>query len=149
MLGFRFEEVVSINGELTLDSVELRNLPVGERLSEIDLSATISPLFSVIDGKLELAFGPKLGLWLGSYNQSSLSRGDGSGTFSGWDLGANVAGVAQVGRHLWLGGLASFDLRIFRNSCFRPTAGIEGCTSGDLPPADKVLALSILLMFSI
>lgn len=149
LFGVRFQEVGSLNGELTLDSVELGNLPVGEKLSEVDLSATFSPLFSVIAGRLELAFGPKVGVWLGSYSQSSPSRGDGTGTFFGGDLGANLAGVSQLGRHIWLGGLASFDVRIYSKSCFTPTRGREGCAIGELPPADKVVALSILLMFTI
>ena len=57
--------------------------------------------------------------------------------------------MSQVGRRIWLGGLASFDLRTFGSNCFTPTSGREGCAKGDLPPADKVLALSFLLMFSI
>jgi len=149
LVGFRFQEVFSLNGELTLDSVDLSDLPAGDKLSEVDVSATISPLFSIIDGKLELAFGPKLGFWLGSYDQTSLARGDGRGSFFGWDLGANVALMGQVGRRLWLGGLTSFDLRTFTSSCFTASGGEEGCTKTDLPPADKVLALSLLLMFSI
>jgi len=149
LVGFRFQEVVSLNGELTLDRLDLSNLPVGEQLSEFDLVATISPLYSIIDGKLEVAFGPKIGFWIGNYDQTSASRGDGNGTFSGLDLGANLAVMGQVGRHLWLDGLASFDVRTFRSSCFAPPYGKETCANGDLPPADKVLALSLLLMFSI
>lgn len=149
LVGVRFQDVGFLNGELTLDSVDLHDLPAGEKLSELDLSATFSPLFSFNAGKLELAFGPKVGVWLGSYSQTSLSRGDGTGTFLGGDLGVNLIGVSQVGRHLWLGGLANFDLRIFSNSCFTPTNGAKGCATTDLPPADKVLALSALVMFSI
>jgi hypothetical protein len=147
LAGFRLSELVSINGELAFDSVDL-NGPRDERFTELDSTATLSPLVSITAGKVDLVFGPKLGAWVASYNQSSVSRGDGSGTFWGLDLGTSFATLTQVSRRLWLGGLASFDLRIYRKICFTPTGGIEGCASTDLPPADKVVSFSALLMFS-
>jgi hypothetical protein len=147
LIGLRVGDNVWINGELTIDSLSTRNLPDGDSYDEYDFAASLSPLVFVPAGDVQLAFGPKLGAWAASYNQSSFARGDGNGSYSGFDLGVNGAAFFQVGRKLWLGGLASFDLRTYRSSCFTAFAGIEGCSS-TLPAADKVVAISALLMFS-
>jgi hypothetical protein len=54
----------------------------------------------------------------------------------------------HVSRTLWVGGLAAFDVRIYGNSCFTPLNGTERCNANNLPSADKVMALSALMMFS-
>jgi len=46
------------------------------------------------------------------------------------------------------GGLLSFDFRTYSTSCFTPYAGVEGCSSTNLPTSDKVVSLAALLMFS-
>ena len=99
-------------------------------------------------GGIELAFGPKLGVWGSTYFQDSIARGNGDGTYTGYDLGANGAAFFKVGRKLWVGGLASFDLRTYGQSCFTAYSDIQRCSSNSLPSADKVVALSALLMFS-
>jgi hypothetical protein len=147
--GFLLGDFVSLNAELTFDLLRATDLPARDHYSEIDVTATFSPLISFPAGRVELAFGPKLGAWLGSYDQTSLVRGDGGGTYSGLDLGANGAVFVQVARRLWLGGLASFDVRSYRKSCFTPLRGTESCTSDALPASDKVVALSALLMFAV
>jgi hypothetical protein len=147
LIGLRVGDDLWINGELTIDSANPRNLPEGETYSEADFTATLSPLVFVPAGSVELAFGPKLGAWAATYNQSSFARGDGNGSYSGFDLGVNGAAFFQVGRKLWLGGLASFDLRTYRSSCFTASGGTEGCSSA-LPASDKLVAISALLMFS-
>ncbi|HVR63658.1 MAG TPA: hypothetical protein VMU50_17275 [Polyangia bacterium] len=149
LAGVRVGDLFSINGELTLDALSLSGLPGGDTFNEFDFSATISPLVPFAAGKIDLAMGPKFGAWAATYDQWSLSRGNGSGTFSGLDFGVNLAGFTRMSNKVWLGGLASFDLRTFGKSCFSPTDGLEGCSSNNLPSADKVVALSIGLMFSI
>jgi hypothetical protein len=149
LAGFLLGDSVSLNGELTFDFLRATNLPAGDRYSELDITAAFSPLVSFPAGRVELAFGPKLGGWIGSYNQESLVRGKGDGDYSGFDLGANGAAVVQVGRKLWLGGLASFDVRTYGMSCFTPLEGTRTCSlSSNLPSPDKVVTLSALLMFS-
>lgn len=148
LAGVRAGELVWIDVELTLDAIELRRLPEHDSYSEADFTANASPLFSIPAGKVTLEVGPKLGLWKGLYNQSSVSRGSGAGAYWGYDFGANVAAFTQVSRKLSLGGLASFDLRTYKNSCFDPSDGLEGCSRLELPEADKVVALSILLLIA-
>ena len=147
LIGLRVGDNIWINGELTIDSPSPRNFPDGETYSEAAFVASLSPLVFVPAGGVELAFGPKLGVWAATYDQSSFARGDGDGSYSGFDLGLNGAAFVQVGRKLWLGGLASFDLRTYRSSCFTPFSGMEGCSS-TLPAADKIVAISAVLMFS-
>ena len=149
LLGFRLGDYLSINGELTLDIVNATRLPTGDRYTEEVVTIGLSPLVAFPVGSgIELALGPKLGWWGSGYYQDSSARGKGSGSYSGYDLGANGAGFVQVGRKLWLGGLASFDLRTYGRSCFTATGDIDRCSSGSLPSSDKVVALSALLMFS-
>jgi hypothetical protein len=149
LVGFRLGDRFLINFELTVDIVNATHLPAFDTYSEMDLTLGLSPLvaFPVSDG-VELAFGPKLGAWLADYSQSSSMRGSGNGLYSGFDLGANGAAFVQVGRKLWLGGLLSFDFRTYSTSCFTPYAGVEGCSSTNLPTSDKVVSLAALLMFS-
>jgi hypothetical protein len=155
LVGFRVNEYFTINGELTVDVLNATSLPPGDSsaaydyYSEVQGIIGLSPLVAFPVGGVELAFGPKLGFWGADYYQNSMVRGNGSGTYSGYDLGANGVVFVQVGRKLWLGGLASFDLRAYTNSCFSPSSSyVERCSTINLPSADKVIALSALLMFS-
>jgi len=148
-VGFRIGDHFSINGEVTIDIVNAKSLPGEDTYSEEDLSFGLSPLvaFPVASG-VEIALGPKFGGWVADYSQTSLTRANGGGSYSGYDLGANGATFVQVGRKIWLGGLISFDLRTYGSSCFTPFAGHERCATTDLPTSDKVFALAALLMFS-
>lgn len=148
LLGFRVNDNVTINGELTLDVMNAAHLPETDAYSEQDATIGLSPLVAFPAGTVEVAFGPKLAVWGADYGQDFRARGQGKGTYTGYDLGVNAAALAQVGRHIWLGGLASFDLRTYGHSCFSPRGGLERCTSYNLPSSDKVLGLSALLMFS-
>jgi hypothetical protein len=148
LVGFRVGDHVSINGELTIDYLNATRLPGNDTYTETNGTIGVSPLVAVFAGPVELAFGPKLGVWGATYFQDSSARGKGSGTYSGFDLGANGAAFTHVGHNLWFGGLASFDVRFYENSCFTAYGGIERCSSGNLPSSDKVVALSALLMFS-
>jgi hypothetical protein len=152
LIGLRVNELLTINGELTIDVLNASHLPVRDPYNSYrEQQATIglSPLVAFpVDESVEIAFGPKLAFWGADYGQSSSARGDGDGTYSGYDLGANGAVFVHVGRKIWVGGLAAFDVRIYGNSCFTPISGVERCNANNLPSADKVLALSALLMFS-
>ena len=145
MMGFRIGDFVSLNGELSLDVLNPNNTGAGNSYSETDFTLTFSPMIHIPAGNVELAFGPKLGLWGGVYNQSN-AFADGDGSYSGVDLGSNFGVFFQVGRHVWLGGILSFDSRSYSQNCFTPTGGSQGCTSTGLPPADKVGAMSFALM---
>jgi hypothetical protein len=149
LLGFRVGDNFWIDGELTIDSLNASNLPVDDSYSEDAAAIGLSPLFMIPAGDIELLFGPKLGVWGARYFQTSLKRGEGNGSYSGFDLGANGAVLFSIGRAMWLGGLASFDVRSYSNSCFSPAGGVERCASGGgLPSSDKIVAFSVVLMIS-
>jgi hypothetical protein len=149
LVGLRVSDHLTINGELTFDVVNANHLPAQDTFySETDVTVGLSPLVNFPVGGIELAFGPKFGGWAADYSQTSLARGDGDGSYTGFDFGANGAAFVQVGRKLWLGGLLAFDLRTYGGSCFRPFSGVERCSSTNLPTSDKVVSLSALLMFS-
>jgi hypothetical protein len=147
-------DYITFNAELTVDNLNATSLPpgdsrfAGDTYDEVQGLIGISPLVAFPTGNVELALGPKLAFWGADYDQSSHARGSGYGTYSGIDLGANAAVFAHTSRRLWLGALASFDARTYSNICFTASAGHERCTRTDLPSADKVLAVSALLMFS-
>jgi hypothetical protein len=149
LVGLRIGDHVSLNGEITADLTNATNLPPGDSYNEQNAAIGLSPLVALPVGTgIELAFGPKFAAWGASYYQTSTTRGDGGGSYSGLDLGANGAVFFQVGRRVWLGGLAGFDLRFYSQSCFRASGGSERCSSSNLPSSDKVMAFSALLMFS-
>ena len=150
LMGVRVNEYLTLNGELTLDFLNASLSQTGTYDSYNEQQATIglSPLLNFpVSENVELAFGPKAGIWGSSYNQY-LNNRSGDGTYSGYNFGANGAVFVQVGRKLWLGGLATFDLRVYGNSCFTPSSGKERCTATNVPAADKIIAFSALLMFS-
>jgi hypothetical protein len=145
MMGFRIGDYVSLNGELTIDSINPNsNFIDGSTYSEFDFGLTFSPMVHIPAGTVELAFGPKLGGWLGVGNQSA-GAVPGEYDFAGGDLGLNAALFFQVGRRVWLGGLFSFDSRTYSSSCFTPTYGSQACQSV-LPSSDKVTSASFALM---
>jgi hypothetical protein len=148
LVGFRIGDSFSLNAELTLDLLNANGLPAGDTYSEESWTIALSPLVTFPFGGIELALGPKLGLWASSYFQNSQTRGNGDGDYQGIDIGANGAGFVQVGRKLWVGGLASFDVRSYRVSCFTPITGAKVCAAEGFPSSDKVVALSALLLFS-
>jgi len=154
LVGFLINEFLTINAELTVDSLNATSLPpgdsraAGDSYSETHGLIGFSPLVAFTAGDVEIALGPKLAFWGADYYQSSMVRGTGDGTYSGLDFGGNAAVFKHVGRVVWLGGLASFDVRAYTNSCFTPSRGLERCDTHNLPTSDKVVALSALMMLS-
>jgi hypothetical protein len=142
LMGFRIGEFVSLNGELSVDVLNPNFVQAGSNYSEYDTMLAFSPLVHVPLGNVELAFGPKFGVWVGSYSESGAQfYQTGSGSSVGGDLGAQGGVFFAVGPRLWLGGLTSFDVRSYTQQCFE-----SACSSSNLPPSDKVLALSFALM---
>jgi hypothetical protein len=141
-MGFRIGDFVSLNGELSVDVLNPNFVQAGSSVSEYDTVLAFSPLVHVPLGNVELAFGPKFGFWEGFYSQSGPQFAqDGSGSFWGGDLGVQGGVFFAVGPRLWLGGLTSLDVRSYTQQCFESV-----CSSNNLPPSDKVLALSFALM---
>ena len=60
-MGGRVNESFSINGELTIDFLNPKNVPSSSDVTELELDIAISPLFHVQTGNVELVVGPKLG----------------------------------------------------------------------------------------
>jgi hypothetical protein len=146
LLGGRLGSMFSINGQLTLDAVNAKNLAPGETFSSFKLSLTASPLFHVHQGRAEMVLGPKLGLFGFASTETLPSSGTGSGHGSGYVIGVNAGAFVALGRRLSLGGLLSYESQIYHQSCFTPPGTAESC-SGNVGPANPVVGITAALLF--
>jgi hypothetical protein len=94
-LGGRISDVVSLNGELTFDLMN-PEVPADTHVTETMAHVTLSPLFHVDAGSLELVIGPKFGFWS---LRADVSSTDLSGNLDqrGWTLGVNAGLFFPVG----------------------------------------------------
>ncbi|MEP6653497.1 MAG: hypothetical protein ABJA82_09080, partial [Myxococcales bacterium] len=146
LLGGRLNEMVSLNGEFTIDVVNPENVPSGVDLNVVEVVFAFSPLVHVPAGTVELVVGPKLGFWGGSATESAGGMTD-KASFSGFVLGLNAGLFGALGSSMSVGGLISFDVRTIRRSCMTPSGFAEQCTTDNTGDADKVLGVNAALLF--
>ena len=114
MLGFYASPVFSINGELSIDVLNLDSATAGSGASGVRVDFSLSPLYHIpAAGNFEVVIGPKLGVW---DEEFSSSDGFTNFSFSGYSLGFNLGGFARVGNIL-LGGLFAFDYGVATKYC--------------------------------
>jgi hypothetical protein len=146
ILGLRVNQQFSLNGELTLDAVNLRNAPLDVAAGVADLA--LSPLFHVVSGNLEAVIGPKLGLWgLKITNNNGITGASDQLTASGWLAGINAGAFASIAGTTSIGGLLSVEARRYTQVCDRPAGSVETCGTNGATSTDKVFGVNGAVMF--
>jgi hypothetical protein len=143
ILGGRINPQFSINGELTLDSLNVKN-DSNLKVAEFDLA--LSPLFHVHRGALEIVVGPKLGLAGGSSELTGAPGGTDKSTVSGFVFGANAGAFGAVSPSVSLGGMLTFAGRKFTKMCETPAGGAETCSMNGID-VDKVFGFVGAILF--
>jgi hypothetical protein len=141
MLGFYLNPVVSVNGELSIDIMNLKT-DTGFYTSDDSAARVVfsfSPLFHLpVNPQMEVVLGPKFGAWVDTFTFSDNSSAD----ISGYLLGLNAGVFVRTGR-MSLGGLFSFDDGVPTQIC--DTNGLCG-TPAD-KTSEKVIAFNGAILF--
>jgi hypothetical protein len=124
LFGYRLDELFSANGEISVDflnadgtssrSSDGRDFGGSSRTRSAMTTFALSPLFHLVGPRVELAAGPKLGVWRGG-------TGDDQGGLSsvgGYVIGANAGLFVRVRREVALGAFLSFADLTFSECSF-------------------------------
>jgi hypothetical protein len=144
LIGGRLSDRFSLNGELILDFSNLRDDSFAFR--ERAYHFIFSPLFEVAAGPVQLAFGPKLGVFLLHTEQAS---GDliVAGDRQGYSAGLNGGFFLPVSAHTSVGALLSFDFMGANQGCTLAIGpGATSCGS-EAAHGGKVLGLTGGVLF--
>jgi hypothetical protein len=148
ILGGRVTPQLSLNGEMTLDFLNIKNLSAGADASAVAVDLAFSPLFHLeLSPVAELVIGPKLGIQVTSEQDSLDGLDQGTTTGNGWVFGVNAGVFASVSPSTSLGLLVNFEGRTYSEMCFTPPGGSENCSSNLKPPSDKVLGINGAVMW--
>jgi hypothetical protein len=144
ILGGRATEVVSANGEITVDVFNF-DTSAGGSASGSMFQMTLSPLFHAAKANADIVIGPKLGVWALS-SRASAGGVSTSVEERGWTLGANAGVFFPVGQgSTALGLLFSFaNLQVTR-ACQSISGSAEQC-SGDVDGDFNIFSLTLAAM---
>jgi hypothetical protein len=130
LLGGQVSDVLSINGELTIDDVNLDE-PAGVSASEYIGYLSLSPLFHASTPDVRFVIGPKLGVW-GVTGSASSGGYSADVTGHGWSLGVNVGLFFPVNPQAALGLLVSYTSLQPLEMCVSAGGFSETCQSDNL-----------------
>jgi hypothetical protein len=148
LFGARIGNKFSLNGELTIDAVNVKGAPTGTQASRREFDLAISPLYHLGARGVEVVVGPKLGLWFGSYQLTSAGRTLDSGSARGLVGALNLGVFLPVTQGMSLGGMLSFALRTFDRACNTPVGQTETCDPSPTNLAsEKVLGFTAGALF--
>ena len=147
ILGGRLNDRVSLNGELTMDILNPKNLPSGADDTIVFADLAFSPLFHApLAEKAELVVGPKLGVFGVAESVKVDGVDEGTATAHGFVIGVNLGVFGAISRRVSLGGLISFVVRDPTQACITPSGGTESCSSDNLQ-SNKVLGFTGAVLF--
>jgi len=146
LLGVYVNPVASLNGELTIDALNIKSSFIGNA-SGARVALSFSPLFHLPAGNLELVLGPKFGVWATAISGDYGFGGTSNVSANGYLLGLNAGLFARLGR-MSIGGLASFEAGYVSRVC-DDFSGVQQCGDpiGSEGDADKILSLTGALLF--
>jgi hypothetical protein len=142
ILGGRLNGQISLNGELTIDAENVKNLPTGTDVTAVEVDIAFSPLLHFHQGSMEIVVGPKLGVMAEAVQTTTGGVNAGSGNASGYVFGLNAGVFGALTPSTSIGGLVSFVSRPYSQVCATVPGFSEVCSTSQLPSADKVLGIT-------
>jgi hypothetical protein len=144
MLGGRATEVVSANGEITIDILNIET-SAGSSASGTMFQMAFSPLFHATTASADIVIGPRLGAWALS-SQASAGGVSANVDEQGWTFGANAGAFLPVGQgSTALGMLFSIaNLQVTR-ACQSVSGSAEQC-AGDADGNFSIFSLTFAAM---
>jgi hypothetical protein len=146
LLGFRVNDQLSLNGELTIDVLNPSTPSDGSDVTAAEVDLAFSPLYHSDTGALELVIGPKLGIWAGEFDYSLYGETQ-KYSSSGLILGVNMGAFVPLGNGASLGALVNFEVKTIGQVCFTDIDGSKVCSSSDNGPSEKVLGITGAALF--
>ena len=144
ILGGRATEVVSANGEITIDMLSF-DTSAGSSASGGMFQMTFSPLFHATTASADIVIGPKLGAWALSSHTSAAGVAV-NVEEAGWTLGANAGVFFPVGHgSTAVGMLLSFANLQVTSACRSVSSSGAQC-SGDLDGDFNIFSLTLAAM---
>jgi len=139
--GGRVGELLSINGELTIDRTRI-NSP-GD-VQQWFFRTSLSPLVHLPAGPVEVGLGPKVGIYSVSTNNSGTGQTIESAS-SGYSTGLNAGVFAPLSPAMAIAGLLSFDLMWSKRTCASGLGGEDQC--GPTTDVGRVLGVTGGVLF--
>jgi hypothetical protein len=148
LLGGHINETISANGELTIDALNVKNVPSGTTTDAADVVFAFSPLAHLPFGNTEIVLGPKLGI-RGEAGSSKTAGAETKGRTTGYVLGLNAGIFGAVSNSVSLGGIFSAEIRSAHEFCLTLPGQSEMCSkaSADTGDAHKVIGLTGAALF--
>jgi hypothetical protein len=147
LLGGRLNPMFSLNGEIRIDALNVKNQDPSVSISsafEGDLA--FSPLFHVPFPNGEFVVGPKLGFFFGGQTTNYLGQTTDT-TVTGLAGGINTGVFFDISPHVALGGMLSFTIRDIGSVCSTPSGGSQQCNDSPGFPSEKVLGFHAGALF--
>jgi hypothetical protein len=141
LFGGRIGDLLSINGEVTLDRANINSV-IG--LQQWFFRTSLSPLVHLPAGSLEISLGPKLGIYSVSTNYSDTGLTIETAS-SGYTTGINAGVFVPVSTRTSIGGLLAFDLMWSTRTCALALGGTAQC--GSTTDVGKVLGVTGAALF--
>ena len=147
IFGFNVGQFLSLNGELTIDVLNLDTNP-GVSATGAIVDFTFSPFFHLNVPGLEFVVGPKLGFFGMSTTYSQSGYQDSTYSGSGLAYGFNAGVFIPLGR-IAIGGLLNFTGRSYSSQCYSDYDTNYSSVCGDVSGGsdDKFFGFSGALMY--
>jgi len=143
-VGWRINQFLSLNAEVTLDFDNESPAPEGYRGSLREWLFSFCPLVHLGQDAVQIVAGPKVGLLFGSESSGNGSGGGPHADWSGASYGAELGLFVRLLPALSVGGVAAIDV-------MRPSAGrCDGnpdCPIASYPPGHNVKSGTLALLF--
>jgi hypothetical protein len=145
LLGGHINPMLSLNGEITIDVMNRKNVPSGTDVTEVMVDLLFSPLLHFGTEQIHGFFGPKIGAF-GMAGTTKTSGTTTDGSANGWAYGVNLGAAFPIG-NMAAGGLVSYVGRHATKVCNKLSGQSERCN--DSPSGDdfKVFSVAGVLWF--
>jgi len=147
LLGGRLNPQFSLNGEISIDVVNLKDQAPGDEVSWVEVDLAFSPLFHApLSSTAEFVVGPKLGLAILGQESRYYGVTTDEITRTGLAAGFNSGIFFAVSPNTSLGGMLTFTIRDASQECTKTPGVAEQCYDINVP-AEKVLGFNFGALF--
>jgi hypothetical protein len=145
LLGGHLNPMLSLNGEMTIDVMNIKNAPSGTDVSEVMVDLLFSPLVHFGTDQIEGFVGPKIG-GFGMSGSAKAGTNSVDGKAQGLAYGFNLGVAAPLGS-VAIGGLVSYVGRHATKICTTVSGQSERCDSSPSGNDFKSLGFAGLVLF--
>jgi hypothetical protein len=127
LLGGRLNPMISLNGEIRFDIINVKNVNAGYDVGAAEFELAFSPLFHVPFPQGDFVVGPKVGLFAFGLEAKYAGQSVEKDSLSGPEIGANAGVFFNISTAVALGGMLSFTVRDPSTACQTIPPYAENC----------------------